>query len=175
MVKENATVSICANPDQVQKAVVDLERYGFDIKRISVIGKAYGEKQELAAYYKQGDKLKCWGKQSDFWNRLCILIRDWIFFSCPGTGALLVIGPVSLWIIAVLDNSSIFGGLSVLGATLYSMGLAKDSVQDYEEALRKGSYLLIVHGPSQEVMQAKRILKSVDTGLPHEKNLAGAM
>lgn len=162
MVKENAAVSICMNPDQVQKAVVNLEKFGFNIKRISVIGKAYGEKQELAAYYEQGDSLRCWGKQSNFWNRLCTLIRDWVLFSCPSTGALLVIGPISLWIVAVLDNSAIFGGLSVLGATLYSMGLAKDSVQDYEEALRKGSYLLIVHGPSQEVMQAKRILKSVN-------------
>ncbi|MEJ2108737.1 MAG: hypothetical protein P8Z37_02275 [Acidobacteriota bacterium] len=80
-----------------------------------------------------------------------------------------MIGPISLWIVAVLDNSSIFGSLSILGATLYSMGLAKDSVQDYEQALRKGSYLLIVHGPSHEVTQAKRILKSIHSGIIHEK------
>jgi hypothetical protein len=170
MIKENAAVSICANPDQLQGAVVELKKFGFDIKRISVVGKAYEKKQELTAYYEQGDTLKCWGKQSDFWNRLCAIIQDWVFFSCPGTGSLLVIGPISLWVVAVLKNSAIFSGLSVLGAMLYSMGLAKDSVQDYEEALRKGSYLLIVHGPSQEVMEAKRILKSANTRLSDEKN-----
>ena len=94
-----------------------------------------------------------------------LLIRDWVFFTCPGTGSLLVIGPISLWVVAILKNSAIFSGLSVLGAMLYSMGLARDSVQDYEEALRKGSYLLIVHGPSQEVMEAKRILKSANARL----------
>ena len=169
MVKENTAVSICSNPDQVQETVTDLEKFGFDVKRISIIGKAYREQKEIAAFYSHDSALKCWGKQGDFWNRICSRIREWVLFSCPGTGALLVIGPISLWIVAVLDNSSIFGGLSILGATLYSMGLAKDSVQDYEQALRKGGYLLIVHGPSNEVTQAKRILKSIHTGVVHEK------
>ena len=169
MVKENAAVSIYSNPDQLQEAVVELGEFGFDTKRISIIGKAYCEQPELTAYYEEDNMLRCRGKQSDLWNELCTRIRNWVLFSCPDTGALLVIGPVSLWVVAVIDNSAIFRNLSVLGATLYSMGLSKDNLQDYEEALRKGSYLLIVHGPSQEVTQAKRILKSANARLSYEK------
>lgn len=169
MVKENAAVSIYTNPSQLQAAVVELGESGFDTKRISIIGKAYCEQPELTAYYEEDNTLRCRGKQSDLWNKLCTRIRNWIFFSCPDTGVLLVIGPISLWIVAVIDNSAIFRNLSVLGATLYSMGLANDNLQDYEEALRKGSYLLIVNGPSQEVTQAKRILKSSNTRLSYAK------
>lgn len=166
--EENTTVTIYSNPDQVQSALVQLEKFGFDLNRISVIGKAYRDQKELAAYYEQDKKLKCWGERSEFWNRLSSVIRKWVLFSCPGTGSLLVVGPIAVWIVAVLNNSAIFVGLSALGATLYSMGLAKDRVQDCEESLRKGSYLLIVHGPAQEVTQAKKILQSADTARSRE-------
>ena len=162
MIEENTTVSIYANPDQVQGVLAGLEKSGFDLERISVIAKAYMDRKELVAYYSQGDKLRCWGERSEFWNALCSMIQEWVLFSCPGTGSLLVIGPIAEWIVAVLNNSAIFVGMSALGATLYSMGLARDRVQDCEEALRNGSYLLIVHGPAQEVMKAKRIIKSAN-------------
>ena len=163
MLKENTTVSIYANPDQVYTALVKLKKSGFDLKRISVIGKAYADQNELVAYYRKGEKLKCWGERSEFWNGLSTMIQEWALFSCSGAGLLLVIGPIAVWVVAVLNNSAIFVGLSALGGTLYSMGLARERVQDCEEALRRGNYLLIVHGPAQEVIKAKRVLQSANT------------
>jgi hypothetical protein len=163
MIHENAAVAIFSNPGQAQNVVADLARSGFDLKRLSVVGKAYREQNEPIAYYKQGDQMKCWGERSGFWNKLCSTIRGWALFSIPGTGLLLVVGPLALWIVMALDNSAIFGNLSALGAMLYSMGLTKESVQNYEEALRKGNYLVIVHGPAEEVRRAKRVLKSAET------------
>lgn len=160
MHEENATASVYDNPDQVQGAIQELEKSGFDLERVSVIGRAYRDQNEQVAYYRQRDRLKCWGKRSEFWNGLRSVTREWILFSCPGAGILLVVGSVAVCVEAVLNNSAIFVGMSALGATLYSMGLARDRVQDSEEALRKGSYLLIVHGPAREVLQAKRILQS---------------
>jgi len=170
MLEENTTVSIYENPDQVQGTLVELEKFEFDLKRVSVIGKAYCDSEEPVAYYNQGNKLQCWGERSEFWNVLCRMIREWVLFSCPGTGSLLVIGPIAEWVVAVLNNSAIFFGMSALGATLYSMGVARDRVQDCEEALRNGSYLLIVHGPAQEVIQAKKILRSANYMLSNECN-----
>ena len=170
MLEENTTVTIYSSPDQVQEGVVELEKFGFDLKKVSVIGKVYKDQKELFAFYRQGDKLKCWGERSEFWNGLCRTTREWVLFSCPGTGSLLVVGPIAEWVVAVLNNSAIFVGMSVLGATLYSMGLARDRVQDCEEALRKGNYLLIVYGPAEEVKRAKKILKSLNTMLSNKCN-----
>lgn len=165
MLQENAMVAIYTNPAQAQNAVKELERSGFDLKQLSVIGKAYREQREMVAYYKQGDQMKCWGEQSSFWNRLCYMIHGWALLSMPDTGPLLVVGPLAMWIVVALDNTAIFGGLSAFGATLYSMGLAKNNVQDYEEALRNGNYLVIVHGPAREVIRAKRIFRSARIAL----------
>lgn len=160
MLKENMAVSICRNSDQVQESMAALARSDFDMNRVSVVGHAFGKREGLAACYDDGDQLKCWGIHGDFWNELSTNIRKWVLLSSPGTGPLIVIGPIALGIVAVLDNSAIFSGLSVLSATLYSMGLAKERAQDYEEALRNGCYLLIVHGPAQEIMCAKQVLKT---------------
>ena len=162
MVQKNAAVAIYAKPSQTQKVVTELVRSGFDLKRLSVMGKAYQEQKEMVAYYIQGERIMCWGQMSGFWNKLSAMIRGGALFSIPGTGPLLVIGPISLWIVVALENSAIFGGLSALGATLYSLGLTKESIHDYEEALRKGNYLVIVHGPAQAVMEAKRVFKSME-------------
>ena len=160
MTEENTTVSVFTNSNQVQQAITDLAKAGFDMKRISVVGKAYRGNGESAAYYRDGNRIKCLGGQSEFWNSLYPAIQEWTLFSCPGTGIVLAVGPMAQWVVAVLNNSAIFGTLSVLGATFYSMGVAKERVQDYEEALRKGSCLLVIHGPAQEVVKAKRILRS---------------
>jgi hypothetical protein len=48
--------------------------------------------------------------------------------------------------------------LSAIGAGLYGMGIPKDSVVQYEMALKTDNYLLMVHGPSKEVTDAKNII-----------------
>jgi hypothetical protein len=75
---------------------------------------------------------------------------------------MLVSGPLALWIIAALENAAIFSNLSALGATLYSIGIPKDRVQDYETALREGNYLLIAHGPAREITRARKVLTEID-------------
>jgi hypothetical protein len=166
MLKENTVVTVYTNTDQVHAAFMELTQSGFNINRVSIIGTASRTRGKLAAYYRHGDGIQCWGEQSEFWNRISSNIHEWFFMCSPNTGNLLAIGPIALWMVAVLDNSAIFNGMSVLGATLYSMGLAKERVRDYEEALKKGNYLFIVHGRAQEVTQAKGILKNANIEPP---------
>jgi hypothetical protein len=50
------------------------------------------------------------------------------------------------------------GGLSAVGAGLYSIGIPKDSIIAYETDIKTDKYLLVVHGVSGEVAKAKDIL-----------------
>ena len=50
------------------------------------------------------------------------------------------------------------GGLSAVGAGLYSVGIPEDSILRYETALKTGKFVLIVHGSKEEVVHAKEIL-----------------
>jgi len=52
------------------------------------------------------------------------------------------------------------GGLSAVGAALYSIGIPKDSILKYETSLKANKYLLVIHGTIEEVEQAGQILES---------------
>ena len=45
----------------------------------------------------------------------------------------------------------VVGGLSSLGAALYSIGIPKDSIIEYESQIKLGKYVVIAHGTPDEV------------------------
>jgi hypothetical protein len=59
-----------------------------------------------------------------------------------------------------LEGAVVVGGLSALGAGLYSIGIPKDSVLQYEAALKADRFLLLAHGTVNEVAQAKDVLQT---------------
>ena len=82
------------------------------------------------------------------------------FLMIPGLGPVLVAGPVVGWIAEALEGAAVAGGLSVIGAGLYSIGIPKDSVLRYESALKAGKFVLVAHGTPGELLRAKDILRS---------------
>ena len=67
-------------------------------------------------------------------------------------------GPLVGWIIGAVEGAVAVGGLSALGAGLYSMGIPTDSVVEYETALKSDNFLVVAHGTEDEVAQAKPML-----------------
>ena len=82
------------------------------------------------------------------------------FFVISGLGPILAAGPVVAWIVAALEGAAVVGGVSALGAGLYSMGIPKDGIVKYEAALKTDQFLLIVHGTAAEVARAKDIIET---------------
>jgi hypothetical protein len=77
----------------------------------------------------------------------------------PGIGPVLVAGPLVAWIVAALEGAVVVGGLSAIGAGLFSIGIPKDSILRYEVALKADKYLLIAHGSADEVAKAREIIQ----------------
>ena len=50
------------------------------------------------------------------------------------------------------------GGITALGAGLYSIGVPKNSIVQYETEVKNGKLLLVVHGTADEVERAKELL-----------------
>jgi hypothetical protein len=61
--------------------------------------------------------------------------------------------------IVEIANAVIVGGLSALGAALYSLGVAKESVIKYETAVKADGFLVMAHGTTEEMARAKAILR----------------
>jgi hypothetical protein len=89
------------------------------------------------------------------------------FFAIPGLGPILVAGPVVAWIVAALEGAVVVGGMSALGAGLYSIGIPKDSILEYETALRTDKFLLLASGTMADAEKARDVIGNTDCESVH--------
>jgi uncharacterized membrane protein len=171
MSETNSVVAIYGTHSQAEEAVKELQKSGFDMKKMSIVGKDYHTDEHVVGYYNTGDRMKYWGKMGAFWGGIWGMLFGAAFFVIPGVGPILVAGPLVAWIIGGLEGAVVVGGLSALGAGLYSIGIPKDSVVKYETALKSDKFLLLAHGTADEVAKARDILQ---TTKPMEVTVHGA-
>ena len=162
MAKENALVAVYNNHAEAEEAVQVLQRAGFNMKKLSIVGKDYHTEEHVVGYYNTGDRMKYWGKMGAFWGGVWGWLFGAAFFMIPGLGPILVAGPLVGWIVAALEGAVVVGGLSAVGAGIYSIGIPKDSVLQYEEALKSDKFLLLAHGTASEVAKARDILQTTN-------------
>ena len=134
MADTNAVIAVYDTHSAADEAVKELQKAGFDMKKLSVVGKDYHTEDHVVGYYNAGDRMKHWGKFGAFWGGLWGLLFGAAFFWVPGIGPVLVGGPLVAWIVAALEGAVFVGGLSAIGAGLYSLGIPKDSIVEYESA-----------------------------------------
>jgi hypothetical protein len=159
MAKEDTIVAVYKSHLAAEQAVQELQRAGFDIKKLSIVGKDYHTEEHVVGYYNAGDRMKYWGKQGAFWGGIWGLLFGAAFFFVPGVGPVLVAGPLAAGIVSALEGAVVVGGLSAIGAGLYSIGIPKDSVLHYDVALKADNFLLIGHGTADEVAKAREIVE----------------
>ena len=58
----NAVVAIYDSHTQAEEAVKELQKSGFDMKKLSIVGKDYHTEEQVVGYYNTGDRMKYWGK-----------------------------------------------------------------------------------------------------------------
>jgi hypothetical protein len=162
MTQNNSIVAIFKSHLEAEAAVKELQQSGFDMKKLSIMGRDYHTDEKVIGYYTTGDRMKYWGELGAFWGGFWGLLFGSAFFLVPGIGPLLVAGPLVGWIVGALEGAAVVGGLSALGAGLYSVGIPKDSILKYEMAVKSGKYVLIVHGTDMETAHARGILKNTN-------------
>jgi uncharacterized membrane protein len=158
MNENNSIIAIYPSHTAAEEAIKELQRSGFDMKKLSIVARDHHTDEHVVGYYNAGDRMKMWGKRGAFWGGLWGLLFGWAFFLIPGLGPLLVAGPLVGWIVAALEGATVVGGLSAIGAGLYSLGIPKDSILRYETALKTDKFVLIAHGSKDDTTRAKEIL-----------------
>jgi hypothetical protein len=53
------------------------------------------------------------------------------------------------------------GGISAIGAGLVSLGIPKDSIVEYESALKAGKFVVVAHGTVEEVAKARNVMNTL--------------
>jgi hypothetical protein len=143
---------------EVEAAIAQLAGSGVDMGRISISGKDQRPRKQVIAYYMSGDHIGYWGAQNNVLNRIWVNLSGWAFFYLPDIGPVLVAGPLAHWIITALNNAPIFGEMSAVGMGLYTVGIPRESILKCEAALAEGKQLLLVHGSTHEVDEARLMM-----------------
>jgi hypothetical protein len=160
MQKKDSVVAIYHTHIHAEAAIRQLQEAGFDMKNLSIVGKDYHTEEHVVGYYNAGDRMKYWGGRGAFWGGFWGLLFGSAFFWVPGIGPLLMAGPIVASVVATLESAVAVGGLSALGAGLYSLGIPKDAVLTYETAVKSDKFLVMAHGTADELAKAKRIMRT---------------
>jgi hypothetical protein len=161
--KENSVVAVYPLHSDAENAVSLLKKSNFNIKKLAIVGQGYHTEDQVVGYYTTGDRMKHWGQMGAFWGGLWGMLVGSALFLIPGVGPVMVAGSAVAWIVGALESAVVVGGLSALGAGLYSIGIPKDSAVKYESSIKAGKFLLIAHGTAEEVELARRILAGTAT------------
>ena len=162
MEQAETAVAVFADHQAAEAAVRTLTASGFEMKNLSLVGKGYHTEEKVVGFYTTGDRIKFWGGRGAFWGGLWGLFFGGLFMTIPVIGHVVVLGYLAAVAIAAVENAVLVGGLSALGAALYSIGIPKDSVIDYEAAVKADGFLVLAHGTAEEIARAKAILQTAD-------------
>lgn len=148
---------------QAEEAVRALIKSGFDAKKLSLIGRGYQSEEKPIGFYTVGDRIKSWGGMGAFWGGIWGLLLSPAVFVLPGLGLMAMAGPLVAVLVSALEGAALVGGVSALAAALSEIGVPKDQVVKYEQALKMNSFVLLVHGSTDDRSKAQSILAETKT------------
>lgn len=158
MANKDSVVAACDAHPEAGQAVQRLQKAGFDMRKLSIIGKSRDEDKQITGTYCIGERVRYWGKAGAFWSGLWGMPGGSGAFSVPGMGSILVAGPLVASIVGALEQTMAIGGLNALGVAFYNLGIPQNSITAHEASLKEGKLLVIAHGSSEEVARAREIL-----------------
>ena len=96
---ESNCVAVFDRHEDAEVAIRELQRAGFDMKKLSIVGRDYHTEEHAVGFYNAGDHVKYWGKTGAFWGGVFGVLLAPAFFWIPGIGPILTFVP------------NVFGGL----------------------------------------------------------------
>jgi hypothetical protein len=156
--QHDSLICVSNSHSEADAAIRSLNSSGFDVKKLSLIGKGYHSEEHPIGFYTAADKMRAWGGVGAFWGGIWGLILAPAAFVLPGVGILAMGGPVVAALFAALEGAVLLGGASAIGAALTTIGIPKNLIVKYETALKAEKYVLILHGDPTEVAKARSVL-----------------
>ena len=138
-------------------AIRSLSASGFDLTKLSLIGKDHHSEEHPLGFYTAVDKMRAWGGVGAFWGGIWGLLLAPAAFVLPRLGLVAMGGPVVAALFAALEGAVLLGGASAIGAALSMIGVPQHLIIKYETALKAEKYVLILPGDANEVAKARSV------------------
>jgi hypothetical protein len=155
-----ANVRVFATHTDAEQAIRAIAKSGFDMKKLSLIGKGYHTEEHPIGFYTAGNRIKTWGSTGAFWGGVWGLLFAPAVFFLPGVGLVALVGPIVAALISALEGAVMVGGVSAIGAALTTVGVSKPDAVRYDRALKSDNFVLLVHGSIEETAQVDRLLET---------------
>jgi hypothetical protein len=144
MLVNNATLTVFKSQEDVEAALRQLARGGYDLGRVSMVACERGSSAATADVS---------------WAGVRGMLVGSGLFVVPGIGSLLVAGPLLTWIVRAMGNVSGPDKLDAMAAGLIQLGIPRQSILRCEGALRSGKVVLIAEGSAMAMILAREILR----------------
>jgi hypothetical protein len=154
----DAIVAVFADHNAAEAAIKKLTAAGFALPKLSLVGKGYRTEENAVGFYNMGDRIRFWGTRGAFWGGFWGLFFGGMVLTVPVVGQVVVLGYLAAAVLSMVESAVVVGGLSAIGAALYSLGIPKDSVIEYEASVKADDFLVMVHGDADDIARAKAIL-----------------
>jgi len=158
MSNQDSPCLVFNNHAEAETAISTLSKAGFDVKKLSLIGRGYHTEEHPVGFYTSGDKIRAWGGAGAFWGGIWGMLLAPAVFFLPGIGLVAMAGPLVATLVGGLEGAAVVGGVSALGAALTQVGVHKDQLVKYETALKVDKYVLVVHGTEEDQARVRAIL-----------------
>jgi hypothetical protein len=159
MTGNDVLIATFSDHSGADSAVRKLIENGFDMKNFSVIGKGYHTEEKIVGFYNTGDRMKVWGKYGAFWGALWGILFGGVVLTLPVVGPVVVAGYFASIVVSAIEGAVVVGGVSALVAALFNAGVPKDHAVHYETAVQADGFLVMAHGPAEELERAREVLK----------------
>lgn len=156
----NAVVAVYDSHEIAEKGIKKLTDANIPMKEISIIGRGYHTDEKVIGFYNTGDRMKFWGKYGAFWGGMWGLLAGGLFLTAPVAGPVVIVGSFAAMVITGIEGAAVVGAASALAAALASIGIPKDTVLQYEQAIKADGFVILVQGTAEETERARDILKA---------------
>jgi uncharacterized membrane protein len=151
-------VAVYDHHSEAETAVKALQRAGFDMKKISIIGKEYETEEHVVGFLNAGDRARIFGSLGAFWGALAGVLVGSAMMFIPVVGHVIVLGPLAGAFFGGVEGAVVAGSIGALAGALTAIGVPRDSVLRYETALKASKFILAVHGDALDIARAQELL-----------------
>src|SRR5438093_13126354 len=123
MAENNAVVRVYDSHAEVGATIKELQSSGFDMNKLSIVGKDYHTEDAVIGYYNAGDRMTIWCQLGNFWGGLSGLLFGSAFFLILRIGPLIVFSPLVSSILCSMERAVMVVGLRSLVAGLHLIGI----------------------------------------------------
>lgn len=159
--------------EEAERVVISLESEGFDMEKLSIIGKDYRTTEHVRGFLSWKDTAKSGAVGGGYWGSFVggifgILAGAGVLF-IPGMAPIVIAGPITGVLAGWLEGIVVGGvGTAAIGGlagALGGLGIPKNEVLKYETKVKAGEFIILVTGSDEDVRQAKTMLDRVNHGM----------